>query len=81
MNELSHCYFHEVDKIITAKAASFNKGAGGSFHLDADQFRHMLLSKKFKTETKRLRKQMSVLARTLASTIVPPRSMKSLTNF
>lgn len=71
MNDLSHCYFHEVDKIIIAKAVSLTKGAGGSFQLEADQFRHMLLSKRFKTEAKRLRKQMSVLARTLASTILP----------
>ena len=79
INELSHCYFYEIDKIMTAKATSLTKGAGGPSHLDADQFRHMLLSKKFKTEAKELRQQIAVLARTLASTSVDPKSVKPLT--
>ena len=65
---------------MIAKAASFTKGAGGPSHLDADQFRHMLLSKKFKTETKQLRQQIVVLAKTLVSTIVDPKSVKALIN-
>ena len=52
INELSHCYFHEIDEIVIAKAASLTKCAGGPSHLDADEFRHMILSKKFKTEAK-----------------------------
>ena len=79
INELSHCYFYEISKIMTAKATSLTKGAGGPSHLDADQFRHMLLSKKFKTESKELREQIAVLARTIASTLVDPKSIKALT--
>ena len=50
---------------MIAKAASLTKGAGGPSHFDADQFCHMLLSKKFKTEAKELTEQIAVLARTL----------------
>ena len=75
---LSHCC--EIDKIMIAKAASVTKGAGGSSHLDTDQFRHMLLCKKFKTEAKEPRDEISVLARTLASSKIHRKSIKTLTN-
>ena len=74
-----NCYFDEIDEIMIAKTASLTKVAGGPSHLDADQFRHMLLSKKFKTESKELREQIAVLARTIASTLVDPKSIKALT--
>ena len=52
---------------MIAEAASLTKSAGGPSHLDADQFCHMLLSKKFKTEAReQLREQLADLARTLA---------------
>ena len=76
----SYCYFLEIDEIMTAKAASLTKGAGGPSHLDAEQCRHMLLGKKFKTEAKERREQMADLARTLASTMVESKSIKALTN-
>ena len=79
INEISHCYFDEMDEIMIAKAASLTKGAGGPSHLDADHFRHKLLSKKFKTEAKELREQIAVLARTVVSTLVDPKSIKALT--
>ena len=47
INELSYCYFYEIDEIMIAKAAPLTKGRGEPSHLHADQFR-MLLSKKFK---------------------------------
>ena len=43
INEVSQCYFHEIDEIMIAKAASLTKGAGGPSHLDSHQFRHLLL--------------------------------------
>ena len=46
VSELSHCCFHEIDEIMIAKAASLTKVTGWPSHLDADQFYHMLLSKK-----------------------------------
>ena len=51
---------------MIAEAASLTKSARGPSHLDADQFCHMLLSKKFKTEARELREQLADLARTLA---------------
>ena len=65
---------------MIAKAASLTKDVGGPFHLNADQFHHILLSKKFKTEPKKLRVQIAVLARILASTTVDPTSIKALTS-
>ena len=35
---------------MIAKAVSLAKSAGGPSHFDSDQFRHVLLSKKFKAE-------------------------------
>ena len=66
INELSHCYFYVIDEIMIAEVASLTKSAGGPSHLAADQFCHMLLSKKFKTEARELREQIADLARTLA---------------
>ena len=53
INEMSQHYFDEIDEIMVAKAANLTKGAGGPSHLDSDQFRHLLLSKKFKKEAKK----------------------------
>ena len=79
INKLSHCYSDEIDEIMIAKSASLTKGAGRLSQLDADQFCHMLLRKKFKTEAEELRDQIAVLARTLVSTLVNPKSIKALT--
>ena len=78
INEISQCYFNEIDEIMIAKAATLTKAAGGPSHLDSDQFRYLLLSKKFKTEAKELREQIAILARTLASNIVDPKSIETL---
>ena len=79
--ELSHCYFDEIDEMMLAKAAFLTKNAGGPSDLDADQYCHMLLSKKFKTEAKELREQIAALARTLASTLVDPKSFEAMTTY
>ena len=36
------------------KATALTKGSGGPSHVDADQFRHMLLRKNFKQNVKNL---------------------------
>ena len=64
---------------MVGTAASYTKGSGGPSLVDADQFRHILLSKKFKKEAKELRGQIALLARTLASTLVDPNSIDALT--
>ena len=54
------------------KAASLTKGAGGPSQLDAEQYRHILTSRKYKAENKDLREQMAQLARKLASEVLDP---------
>ena len=65
--------------MMIGKATSLTKGSGGPSHVDADQFRHMLLSKKFKTEGKNLREQIALLSRNLALKFVDPFSIEALT--
>ena len=78
-NQLPQGYFDDIDEIMVGKAASYTKGSGGPSHVDADQFRHILLSKNFKKEAKELREQIALLVRTLASTLVDPNSIDALT--
>ena len=52
---------------MIARAASVTKSAERTSYLETDQFRYMLLSKKFKTGAKELREKIAVL--TLASTL------------
>ena len=77
--KIPNCYFDEIDETMIGKAVSLTKGSGGPSHVDADQFRHMLLSKKFKTEGKNLREQIALLSRNLASKFVDPFSIEALT--
>ena len=39
---------------MIGKATSLTKGSGGPSHVDADQFRHMLLRKNLKQKVKNL---------------------------
>ena len=48
--------------MVIGKSGSLKKSSGGPSHVDGDQFRHMLLSKKFKTESKNLREQIALLS-------------------
>ena len=79
MNKIPNYYFDEIDEMMTGKAASLTKGSGSLSHVDADHFRHMLLSKKFKIEGKNLREQIALLSRNLASKFVDPFSIEALT--
>ena len=53
------------------------KGAAGPSHVDAKQYRHILLSNKFKAENKQLREQIANLAKKLATTIVDPSTLEA----
>ena len=79
MIKIPSCYFDEIDEMMIGKAASLIKGFGGPSRVDADHFRHMLLSKKFKTEGKNLREQIALLSRNLASKFVDPFPIEALT--
>ena len=70
-------YFDCIDEQEVLKAAQLTKGAGGPSQLDADQYRHILISSKYKAEGKRLREQIAQLARKLASEIVDPKTLEA----
>ena len=71
-------YYDEIDEQMILKAAKLTKGAGGPSHVDAEQLRHILVSRKYKKEGKDLREQISILARKLATNLVDPDSIESL---
>ena len=71
-------YFDSLDEGLIRNAVRQTKGAGGPSHLDADQYRHMLLSHKFKKESKDLREEIATLARKLATEIIDPSTIDSL---
>lgn len=71
-------YFDCIDEQQVLKAAQLTKGAGGPSQLDAEQYRHILASSKYKLEGKHLREQIALLGRKLASEIVEPSSLEAL---
>ena len=79
INKVPNCYFNDIDEIMVQRAAPLKKGSGGPSHVESDHFRRMLLSKKFKGQVKSLRKQIALLARTLASTFVDHHLIDSFT--
>ena len=66
---------------MIATATRLTKGSGGPSQLDAEQFRHIILSKKFKKESKDLREQMVLLPKKLAATLVHPKSIETFVAF
>ena len=78
INIVSPSFFDEIDECMILKAASLTKGAGGPSHMDADLYRHLLTSKKFKKENKDLRDQIARLAKLLATECVDPNTLESL---
>ena len=70
-------YFDCIDEKMVAKAVRLTQGAGGPSHMDADQYRHMLFSNKYKKESKELREQIAILARKISSTIVDPATLEA----
>ena len=64
---------------MIAKATRLTKGSRGPSQLDAEQYRHIIHSTKFKKESKELREQLAILAKRLATTMVDPSSIEALT--
>ena len=62
---------------MVLKATSLTKGTGGPSQLDAEQYRHILTSTKYKKENKELREQIAIFARKLASEIIDPNSIQA----
>ena len=64
---------------MVTKAAQLTHGSGGPSLLDADQYRHILLSQKFKREGKDLREQIASLAKKIATQMVDPSVLDAFT--
>ena len=73
------CVFDPIDEQSILKAAQSTKGACGPSALDADQYRHLLVSRKYKQEGKELREQLALLAKKLATTVVDPKTLEAYT--
>ena len=58
-------YFDPIDENMIQKAARQTKGVGSPSQLDADQYRNILLSSKYKKEGKEIREEISKLAKKL----------------
>ena len=56
-------YWNAIDESMIATTTRLTKGSGGPSQLDAEQFCHIILSKKFKKELKDLREQIILLAK------------------
>ena len=77
INKVPASYFDEIDEKMVFKACTRTQGAGGPSHMDADQYRHLLTSKKFKKENKDLREQIACLAKKLASECINPYTIEA----
>ena len=77
INKVLPSYFDEIDENMVLKAISLTKGAGGPSQMDADLYRHILTSKKFKSENKDLREKIAKLAKILATECVDPNTLEA----
>ena len=65
VNRALPSYFDKIGETMVFKSASMMKGAGGPSRLDAEQYRRLLTTNKYKKENKELRVQLATLARLL----------------
>ena len=59
-------------------SARRTKGAAGPSKIDAEQFKNILVSNRYKHEEKELREKIALLARKLANTTVDPSAIEVL---
>ena len=78
INKVENSYFDNINEEMIKLAARRTKGGAGPSKLDAEQFRNILVSNKYKNEGKELREQIALLARKLATTIVDPCAIEAL---
>ena len=72
-------YFDNINESTIRTAASLTKGAAGSSKLDAEQFKIMLVSNKFRKEGQDLRENIAIMAKKLATQIVYPATLEAYT--
>ena len=75
--EVPPAYFYCIDELHIFKAANQTKGSGGPSQQDAQQWKRMLCSNKFKSESKDLREEMAKFARRIASETIDPSSLEA----
>ena len=71
INKLPETYF-SIDENTVLRAAMNTRGSAGASCLDADQFRRILSSKNFSKEGKRLREEIALFAKKIATTPLDP---------
>ena len=67
INHVPSTYFDALDEQMIMKAATLTQGAGGPSQLDGEQYRHILVSSRYKKEGKDLREQIAKLGRKIAT--------------
>ena len=72
-------YFDNINESTIRKAASLTKGAAGPSKLDAEQFKIMLVSNKFRKEGQDLRENIAIMAKKLATQIVDLATLEAYT--
>ena len=77
INKVSTHELDAIDEQSILKAAQLTRGSSGPSFLDADQYRHILCSRKYKHEGKELRMQMAAFAKRLATEIIDPAMLES----
>ena len=66
VNRALPSYFDKIGETMVFKSVSMMKEAGGPSRLDAEQYRRLLTTNKYKKENKKLRVQLATLAQPLA---------------
>ena len=77
LEEISPAYFYTIDEDQIFRAANATKGSGGPSQEDAQQWRRILCSSKFKAEGKELREELAIFARKIATEVVDPRCLEA----
>lgn len=72
INKVSTHELDAIDELSILKAAQQTRGSSGPSFLDADQYRHILCSRKYKHEGKELRVQIAAFAKRIATEIIDP---------
>ena len=75
--EVLPAYFYSIDEAQIFKAASRTKGSGGPSLQDAQQWKRILCSNKFKGESKELREEIAKFARRIASETIDPNALEA----
>ena len=78
INKVENSYFDNINEDMIKLAARRTIGAAGPSKIDAKQFKNILVSNKYKHEWKKLREQIALLARKLATTTVYPSEIEPL---